>query len=572
MLEDDIQYGHEIYINTNGNGSSTGSFFDLYVTSCDKSSKLQQFILDSNSNSNSSLLQLTNGKYCALSTGSSDPVSMVTCDSSNSKQQWSYNNSNSLQIKSMSSGNCLDVAGEAGPAVDEWSCKDPNTSDASNQQWYYNITTGMFISKWDSTQCLTAVANQSNVFAYVYENRNKDNKVTFIINIDINNEYKIFWEGIEYDIPIESVSIIDNSGIELFNTGKVDTTDVPTERIYKPLYKGGVDLIFESWSENVPLTNNNTNTQNRSDNAIYNRNPYEQIRFSNNTSEYLYYSTSITTDFSSINGKDLELQFEGQIASSYYLWFNDEYIASDFNFERGTGPANFSFTMSNVTNNDCSSSSSTNSNDCIITILSCNLGISTTVTNEQGPDSQDKKGITGKIWLYDITDSKIIDDYTNSGWYHWIGTTGEVLNITGAGSGKIKWNNPAVTSNPMTWYRTSFITPDIQLFNDPDENANENESITGVLLLDIGSGGKGMQRGHWWLNGRDMGHYNNVVQSNGIMVQQYYFIPLDYLVSNSNGANNTLVFEEELPISSDGNDVSNVRIVYSTFVIPVNVD
>ena len=34
MLEDDIQYGHEMYINTNGNGG-TGSFFDLNEESYD---------------------------------------------------------------------------------------------------------------------------------------------------------------------------------------------------------------------------------------------------------------------------------------------------------------------------------------------------------------------------------------------------------------------------------------------------------------------------------------------------------------------------------------------------------
>ena len=126
------------------------------------------------------------------------------------------------------------------------------------------------------------------------------------------------------------------------------------------------------------------------------------------------------------------------------------------------------------------------------------------------------------------------------------------------------WNSPAVTSNGMTWYRTTFNSPDVEMFYN---NGKESDGVSGVILLDIGSGGKGMQRGHWWLNGRDMGHYNNVIQSNGFMVQQYYFIPLDYLTSNQ--GSNTLVFEEELPITS-GNDISNIRIVYSTFVIPAN--
>ena len=95
MLEDSIQYGHEIYINTDGNSS-----VDLNIETCDETSKLQQFKLDSD------LLELTNGKFCAVSTGSSDPVQMSPCDSSNSDQKWTYDDSNSLQIKSQASGKC----------------------------------------------------------------------------------------------------------------------------------------------------------------------------------------------------------------------------------------------------------------------------------------------------------------------------------------------------------------------------------------------------------------------------------------------------------------------------------
>lgn len=116
----------------------------------------------------------------------------------------------------------------------------------------------------------------------------------------------------------------------------------------------------------------------------------------------------------------------------------------------------------------------------------------------------------------------------------------------------------------MTWYRTSFKTPDLSLFFDKDI-LNDKNTITGVLLMDIGANGQGMQRGHWWLNGRDMGHYNNVIQSsNKIMVQQYYFIPLDYLETI---VNNTLVFQEEIPFENQTR-WTEVNVVYSTFVIP----
>ena len=311
----------------------------------------------------------------------------------------------------------MDVFSETGPNVDEWDCKDPTSSDAANQQWYYNSTTQMFISKLDSSECLTAVTNKSNTFAYVYQSRNKTNedngyKVTFLLNMDSSNDYTVPWEGIDYYLPSESVSIIDSSGDELFNSGKVDTTDLPTERIYKTLYSGS-DLTFESWCEVG---------QNRSDTPTYNTSPYEQIRFSNNTSEYLYYSASIKTDFSTMNGKTLELRFEGQVANAYNVWFNDEFMGTDWNGAHGSGQVNFSVDITNVTTN-CGSSS------CVLTILSSNLGISNGISNQEGSDSQDKKGLTGRLWLYDSSDKKIVDEYSSSGWNHWIGSTGEVLNV-----------------------------------------------------------------------------------------------------------------------------------------------
>ena len=328
-------------------------------------------------------------------------------------------------------GKCLDIFGGSGPNIDEWDCKDPTSSDAANQQWYYNSTTQLFISKLDSSKCLTAVANKSSTFAYVYSSRNKtteDNgyKVTFLLNIDSSNDYTVAWEGIDYYLPSESVSIIDSSGDELFNSGKVDTIDLPTERIYKTLYSGNDDLKFESWSEDIPLINN---TQNRSDTAIYNKNPYEQIRFSNNTSEYLYYCASITTDFSTMNGKTLELKFEGQEANAYNVWFNNEFMGTDWNGAHSSGKMNFSVNIMNVTTN-CGSSSSGSGSDCVLTILSSNLGIHNGISNQQGSDSQDKKGLTGRIWLYDSSDKKIVDEYSSAGWNHWIGSTGEVLNVS----------------------------------------------------------------------------------------------------------------------------------------------
>merc|ERR1712129_383850 len=177
-----------------------------------------------------------------------------------------------------------------------------------------------------------------------------------------------------------------------------------------------------------------------------------------------------------------------------------------------------------------------------LSIVSSSLGIHNGISNQQPSSAQDKKGITGKVKLASM-------DLTSNGWNHWIGRSGERLDVATKGMDKVKWTQPMQTSEGMTWYKTDFVTP--------SEVSNDD----GVILIDIGGKGEGMKRGHWWLNGMDMGHYNNVIMS-GNMVQQYYFIPTDYFIAD--GGQNTLIFAEELANPTP----LNVNIVFSTFVVP----
>ena len=445
LLEDSIQYGHEIYINTVTPENDTRSLMmSLFIKPCDEVNKLQRFKLDVNDNT---LLELANGKYCAVSPDKeNDYITLVHCDGNKSDQKWKYNDhspssardSYSSTIQSMTSGMCLVPVGVLIHALD---CSD---DDNIKQRWYYNSTTQMLKWNSDRNKCLTGVSNESNTFAYVYQSRNdSNNKVTFLLNVDSSKDYTVSWEGIEYYLPNQSVSILDNNGEELFNSAKVDTTSVASKRIYKTLYSGKNDLLFESWSETVPLTNN---SQNRTDRARFNLKPLEQIRFSNNTSEYLYYSTEIKTDFSKLNiisypnnNSDLKLIFEGTRACSYMVWFNSEFVGSQWDgthWFNVSGPLNYTMNIGDVIGNvignvidDGYRNCSNNNINCTLTILSSSLGISNVINNQQGSDAQDKKGLVGGIWIYDSKNNKIIDNYSNNGWNHWIGATGQVLNV-----------------------------------------------------------------------------------------------------------------------------------------------
>ena len=427
--------------------------------------------------------------------------------------------------------------------------------------------------------------NTTDVFAYVYKGNTSDQNITFLINNDASNNYTVEWKGNMYYLPNKSVSIVSNNGKEIYNTAKINRTGLATERVYKTIYSGSSDLSFESWNEILPIWK--INSQNRTDSYIFNQRPLEQLRLSvnNNQSEYLIYETEIETDFtnSSINSQTLLIKVQGRKANSYYLYLNGIYIDTFSDGSHSKANCSFSFSFgsddSNINLNtlDCSASNET----CILTIISSSLGISNGIEPQGGSNAQDKKGIVGQVRLYSTSKNKTIDDYTYNGWTHWIGTTGENLNVTGNGENSVKWNHPEKSDKGMTWYRTYFETPDISLFYNYGTGDREGEGegegegeVTGVFLLDIGKNGKGFQRGHWWLNGKDMGHYNSAIQdlnnNEKVMVQEYYYIPLDYLLAQDDNGMNQLVFQEELPLTGSGNnfDISSINLVYSTFEVP----
>lgn len=253
--------------------------------------------------------------------------------------------------------------------------------------------------------------------------------MTFLINTDSNKDESVNYNGIDYYLPGKSVSILDSEGMELFNTAKVDTTNVATKRVYKTVYSGSDgSLTFESWNETIPLMNN---VQKRTDNYITNDTPLEQIRLSNASSEYMYYESKITTNFANLNSEsEFSIVFQGQAANAYNVYLNGDYLGTGWNGKHSSGAVNYSIMLNDssvaiIGKTDCSKT------NCILTILSSSLGIDNYdgVVSGGDADSQDKKGLTGCVLLYDNSNKAMVDDYRNGGWDHWIGTTGENLNV-----------------------------------------------------------------------------------------------------------------------------------------------
>jgi len=377
----------------------------------------------------------------------------------------------------------------------------------------------------------------NKTFAYVYKASDASNDaLTFLVNLD-SKQYTLPWNGQSYQLPANSVSLIDYEGTELYNTGKVSTAGLPTERVNTVLYSGD-KLSFSSYSEPIPLTASTANI--RPDQGVANQTPLEQIRFTNDTYEYVIYCTNITlqNDLSA----SAKLEFSGQAANAYMVYIDDAYIGQTYDYEHTSKTIQMSVSMNTAISKG----------EHVLTVISSSLGVDNYHGIRPGmtPDECDKKGLTGNVTVVD-GNSKV--DVTANGWMQYIGLTGERLEVYGSGQNKVQWTTPPATSKGMTWFKTTFATP------------SESVLDGGVILVDIGAESGGVNRGHFYVNGYDMGHYNND-EVNAVMVQQFYFVPTDYLTANSGV--NTLLFMDEWDNDGDGRDLKEINIVSSTMVVP----
>ena len=376
------------------------------------------------------------------------------------------------------------------------------------------------------------INNNVNTFAYEYTNPSNKGTISFLYNME-NKNITLKYKGNSYIMPNESVSIIDSNGKELYNSAKINKTGLPSKRVFSKLYSGS-SLEWWSWIDD--------NTE-RLDEPIMNKTPLEQLKLSNNTVEQMYYSTDFTLS-STYSAGDIKLKFVGYTSCRYMLFINDEYIDTQWDYTHDSYEVNYTFVINMTLKSG---------DKYTMKILSVSQGMDNRngrgVATGQGPDAQDKKGLIGSVVL---VNKNVIKDLTENNWAHLIGLSGESLNIA-MNPDQVAWKTPVETKLNLAWYKTSFKTQ------------SYNEST--VLLIDIGDNtgkgkNRGLNRGRFYLNGVDMGHYNNIVQQNGLMVQRYYYIPRDML--NANG-HNTLMFFEEI---YDGTNLNNVDVVLSNVIVP----
>ena len=170
-----------------------------------------------------------------------------------------------------------------------------------------------------------------------------------------------------------------------------------------------------------------------------------------------------------------------------------------------------------------------------LVLLSESLGFS----NGMAAGSTRKtKGIIGSVHLGSI-------DLTHGEWTMRPKLAGENLEVyTAAGGKEVIWKSSwrSVSGESLVWYRASFATP---VGDAP-------------LVLNM----TGLGRGHFYLNGNDLGRYWTLLKNDGSQrpTQALYTVPVSWL--SPVGATNLLVVGEILGAT----DVSRVQLLASKMV------
>ena len=343
-------------------------------------------------------------------------------------------------------------------------------------------------------------------FAYVYAASGQG--VAFLENL-VNVTALVQFRGTNFSLPGLSSSLLDLSDAarptEVFNSGKVSSTDLPTRRTYTTV---SGKFPWSVWVEDVGQL----------DGAFPADRPLEQLNVTNDHSDYLFYQTTVR---GSVTGS-VNLTLESRISNSFIVFLDGKLQGVVGFCTHNEGDMNYSLSVETQAGKTQQ-----------LTLLSVSLGVNT----HTEPGEYDLKGITGDVILGK-------ENITSGKWFHRARLTGEILRVfTVNGSSNVTWNTnyTEYTGHPVTWYKHTFPSPWLG---------------TGVsLLLDL----MGMGRGYIYLNGVNLGRYW-LTQVNGHYVQRYYYIPQSLLEDTGN----FLVLGEE--IGSLAPD--NVQLVMSTFVVP----
>ncbi|KAI0508070.1 hypothetical protein KFK09_014204 [Dendrobium nobile] len=339
---------------------------------------------------------------------------------------------------------------------------------------------------------------------------NSGDCAAFLANYDTQFYGKVTFNGLHYDLPPWSISILPDCKTTIFNTAKVGAQT----SLMKMNPVGNFSWL--SYSDDINFDD---------DKSFTFVGLLEQLNVTRDSTDYLWYRTNvdiaenesflksgaypILTVMSA--GHSLNVFINGQLAGSAYAGLQDPRLTYSGSVKLWAG------------NN-------------IISILSASVGLPNVGEHFESWNI----GVLGPVTLNGLNEGR--RDLTSQTWTYQIGLKGEALNLhTLSGSSSVEWGE-LLPKQPLTWYKAFFNAPE---GNDP-------------LAIDMISMGKGQL----WINGQSIGRYwpgyiatgdcspcdyrgefnETKCQSNcGAPSQRWYHVPRSWL----NPTGNLMVLFEE---------------------------
>ncbi|KAL8059102.1 hypothetical protein ABFX02_03G065100 [Erythranthe guttata] len=351
----------------------------------------------------------------------------------------------------------------------------------------------------------------------------------FLSNFDSNSAARVIFNKMHYNLPPWSISILPDCRNVVFNTAKVGAQTSHVEMLE-------ANSQFYSWE-----TYNEDTTSSDDSSAFTASGLLEQISVTRDTSDYLWYITSIDIGSSesflrggqkpilTVNSKGhaVHVFINGQLAGSAY----GTRAKTRFTF---TGPVNLQVGTNKIS------------------LLSIAMGLP-----NNGMHYENWAVGLGLVELDGLDQGK--KDLSSQTWSYKVGLRGEMMNLVSPNKdSSVEWTQiSAITQNqqPLRWYKAYFDAP----------NGDE------PLALDMTSMGKGQV----WVNGQSIGrywltnangncgicHYNGTYRAPkcqlgcGQPTQRWYHVPRFWLRPTQN----LIVLLEEM-----GGDASKIALVKRT--------
>ncbi|GMI74498.1 beta-galactosidase 3 [Hibiscus trionum] len=362
--------------------------------------------------------------------------------------------------------------------------------------------------------------------AHVFSS-NSGGCAAFLSNYNLRSNARVTFNNMHYDLPRWSISILPDCRNVVFNTAKVGIESSQVQMV-------PTNVTLESWETFIEDVHS---VEDESPMTV--RGLLEQLNMTRDTSDYLWYTTSVQISSSeSFLRNDMPLALSVQSAGhGIHVFINGQLSGSAFGTRQ---KRRFSVTV----NINLQAGENT------ISILSTAVGLQNIGTHFETWNI----GVLGPVVLQGLDEGK--RDLTWKKWSYKVGLKGEANNLGSPSSIRstdwIRGSLAALKQHPLTWYKAFFNAPE---GDDP-------------LALDMSSMGKGQI----WINGQSIGRYwttpanGNCSECSyvgafrqtkchfgcGSPTQQWYHVPRSWLKPTQNLL---VVFEET------GGDASEILLV-----------